>query len=77
LRYYDAALAAKRISMPIHCACAVFDPFVAPPAQFAIYNALTASKELFVLTAGHHSHTKQQQEEQELLAELEAFFASL
>lgn len=77
LRYYDAALAAKRISMPIHCACAVFDPFVAPPAQFAIYNALTASKELFVLTAGHHSHPEQQQEEQELLAELEAFFAFL
>lgn len=77
LRYYDAALVAKRIAIPIHCACAVFDPFVAPPAQFAIYNALAATKQLFVLTAGHHSYPEQQQEEQKLLAELEAFFASL
>ncbi|MDP3007474.1 MAG: acetylxylan esterase [Methylococcales bacterium] len=77
LRYYDAALAAKRITMPINCACALFDPFVAPPAQFAIYNALPAEKELFVLTAGHHSYPEQQQQEQQLIAELDAFFAPL
>jgi cephalosporin-C deacetylase len=77
LRYYDAALAAKRITMPIHCACAVFDPYVAPPAQFAIYNALTSEKALFVLIAGHHQYPEQQQQTQELLVELEAFFAPL
>ena len=77
LRYYDAVLAAKRITLPIHCACALFDPFVAPPAQFAIYNALTADKELFVRLAGHHSYPEQQQQEQALLLELDAFFAPL
>jgi cephalosporin-C deacetylase len=77
LRYHDAALAAKRIAMPIHCACAVFDPFVAPPAQFAIYNALPESKELFVLTEGHHQYPEQQSQEQALIAELDAFFAPL
>lgn len=77
LRYYDAALAAKRITIPIHCACAVFDPFVAPPAQFAIYNALAGEKSLFVLMAGHHQYPEQQQQAQQLLAELDAFFAPL
>ena len=77
LRYYDAALAAKRITMPIHCACAVFDPYVAPPAQFAIYNTLAGEKSLFVLMAGHHQYPEQQQQQQELLVELDAFFAPL
>jgi cephalosporin-C deacetylase len=77
LRYYDAALAAKRIVMPIHCACALFDPYVAPPAQFAIYNALAGTKELFVLLEGHHEYPEQQQQQQALLAELDVFFASL
>jgi cephalosporin-C deacetylase len=77
LRYFDAATAAKRITMPIHCACAVFDPFVAPPAQFAIYNALPGPKELFVLMEGHHSYPEQKQQEQELITELDAFFAPL
>ena len=77
LRYYDAALAAKRITMPIHCACALFDPFVAPPSQFAIHNALTGNKALFVLMAGHHAYPEQNQQTQELLAELAVFFAPL
>jgi cephalosporin-C deacetylase len=77
LRYYDAALAAKRISMPIHCACARFDPHVAPPAQFAVYNALAGTKELFVLMAGHHEYPEQKQQERELIIELDAFFAPL
>lgn len=77
LRYYDAALAAKRIAMPIHCACALYDPCVAPPGQFAIYNALAEKKQLFVLDAGHHNYPDQSQQEQELLNELDAFFAPL
>ncbi|MGZ4956202.1 MAG: acetylxylan esterase [Methylobacter sp.] len=77
LRYYDAALAAKRITMPIHCACAKFDPCVAPPGQFAIYNALPGQKQLFVLDAGHHPYANQAQQECELIHELDAFFSSL
>ena len=77
LRYYDAALAAKRITQPMHCACATFDPCVAPPGQFAIYNALPHEKQLFILNAGHHNYPTQGQQEHELLNQLDAFFASL
>ncbi len=77
LRYYDAAIAAKRIVQPIHCALATFDPCVAPPGQFAIYNALASEKHLFVLEAGHHSYPNQAQQETELLAELDVFFTTL
>jgi len=77
LRYYDAALAAKRITQPMHCACATFDPCVAPPGQFPIYNALPNEKQLFILEAGHHNYPAQGQQEHELLNQLDAFFASL
>jgi cephalosporin-C deacetylase len=77
LRYFDAALAAKRISIPIHCACAKFDPCVAPPGQFAIYNALPGKKQLFILEAGHHNYPNQSHQEIELIEELDAFFAPL
>ncbi len=77
LRYYDAILAAKRITMPMHCACAKFDPCVAPPGQFAIYNALPEEKQLFILEAGHHNYSNQVQQEDELIKQLDAFFAPL
>jgi len=78
LRYFDAATAAKRIGIPIHCACALFDPYVAPPGQFSVYNALPkGNKTLFVLAAGHYSYPNQQQQEQELLTTLERFFHPL
>ncbi len=77
LRYYDAALAAKRMAMPVHCACAKYDPCVAPPGQFAIYNALPGEKQLFILDAGHHNYSNQAQQERELIKELDEFFASL
>lgn len=77
LRYYDAALAAKRITIPMHCACALFDPCVAPPGQFAIYNALAGTRQLFTLTAGHHDYPEQKRQEIELIHELDAFFAPL
>ena len=77
LAYYDAALAAKRIKIPMHCACALFDPCVSPPGQFAIYNALSCDKKLFVLEAGHHSYQNQLPQEYELINQLAIFFESL
>lgn len=77
LRYYDAASAAKRIKIPMHCVCAKFDPYVAPPGQFAIFNALTGNKQLYVSDAGHHAYPLQQQQEQETLKELADFFEPL
>jgi len=77
LRYFDAATAAKRIKIPMHLACAKYDPCVAPPGQFAIYNAKPKNKELFVLEAGHHDYSLREQQEQQLLKQLEVFFKSL
>jgi cephalosporin-C deacetylase len=75
LAYYDAAVAARYIRQPMHLALARFDPAVAPPGQFAIYNALPGPKELFVLTAGHFEHPGSAAEDRELLSELRGFFS--
>lgn len=77
LQYFDAATAAGFIHQPMHVAAALFDPAVAPPGQFAIYNALPGPKSLFVLEAGHFNYPHQAEQEQALLAELDHFFALL
>ncbi len=74
LKYYDAAIAAKRIKIPVHFACALYDPCVAPPGQFAIYNAVTKDKHLYVLEAGHHCYSNQVEQEKELIEQLDIFF---
>lgn len=77
LRFYDAATAAQYINIPMHFACAKFDPCVAPPGQFAIYNAVPGVKRLYILEAGHHPYAMQSQQEGELLNELQNFFEPL
>jgi cephalosporin-C deacetylase len=75
LAYYDAAITAQFAQQPLHMAAALFDPMVAPPGQFCIYNAWSGSKDLFVLDAGHYEYPRQQQQNQQLLWQLQAFFA--
>lgn len=53
LAYFDAAVAARHIAIPIFVAAALSDPAVPPPGQFAVYNALPGPKELFVRRTGH------------------------
>ena len=53
LAYFDAATAATFIKIPVMAACALFDPSVPPPGQFAVYNALGGPHELLVEPAGH------------------------
>jgi cephalosporin-C deacetylase len=77
LAYYDAAVAARHIRQPMHLAAARFDPAVAPPGQFAIYNAIPGEKRLFVLAAGHFDHPGLQREEQALKEALKGFFEPL
>ncbi|MGJ8639458.1 MAG: acetylxylan esterase [Opitutaceae bacterium] len=77
LAYYDAAVSAKRIQVPTHFACALFDPMVAPPGQFAVYNAVPGQKSLFPLIAGHYDYPEQEDEERALLQELNEFFQPL
>lgn len=74
---YDAAIAARYIKQPMHLALALFDPVVQPPGQFAIHNAIPGDKHLMILRAGHFEYPEQAKEEEQLLAELSAFFAPL
>lgn len=77
LAYYDAAVAARYIRQPMQVAAARFDPAVAPPGQFAVYNAIPADKRLFVLDAGHFDYPERTRQEQELLSVLWTFLAPL
>jgi cephalosporin-C deacetylase len=56
LRFFDAAIAASRINVPMLVAPALFDPAVAPPCQFAVANALQKFNEIFILDAGHFDY---------------------
>lgn len=77
LKWYDAAYAARYIRVPVHVACALSDPVVAPPGQFAVFNALAGEKQLFTLRAGHMSYPEQEREMKELQKELEEFFSHI
>jgi cephalosporin-C deacetylase len=77
LAYYDAAIAAKFARQPALFALAVFDPVVAPPGQFAIYNAWAGEKYRYILDAGHFEYANQNNQESYLLADLRRFFANM
>ncbi len=77
LNYYDAAIAAQYIQIPVHVALALADPVVAPPGQFSIYNALPGEKKLFVLDMGHSDYVHKIAQEKALLSELQEFFSNL
>jgi cephalosporin-C deacetylase len=77
LSYYDAATAARRIRVPVHYGCALFDPMVAPPGQFAIHNAVPGEKNLFVMKAGHFDFPEKEKMEQAMLQEVHHFFMSV
>ena len=43
----------RKFGIPAIAACAVFDPAVPPPGQFAVYNCLAGEKKLVVRQAAH------------------------
>ncbi|MFJ2635167.1 acetylxylan esterase [Streptomyces sp. NPDC087422] len=75
LGYFDAAVAATRVRVPVHVGAALFDPAVPPPGQFAVHNALGGPKELFVLTAGHVEYPAAAEEDARLRAAQREFLA--
>jgi cephalosporin-C deacetylase len=77
LDFYDAAIAARYIQVPVHIAAALADGYVAPPGQFAIYNSLSADRDLFVLEKGHAQYPNHAQQQADLLTKLSTFFADL
>jgi cephalosporin-C deacetylase len=76
LAYFDAAVAARRITVPTLVGAALFDPSVPPPGQFAVHNALAGPIELVVLTAGHVDHPGLDAETAGLAAATSRFFAT-
>lgn len=60
LRYFDSATAARHLRTPTLVDCALFDPAVPPPGQFAVYNAIPSEKELFVRQAAHFEYPPRQ-----------------
>lgn len=77
LKYYDAASAARFITIPMLIGAALFDPAVPPPGQFAIYNALRNRKTLFIFDAGHFDYAGQASQNRRHLQQTTDFFATL
>lgn len=76
LRYFDSSVAATRIRIPTLVAAAKFDPFVPPPGQFAVYNALAGPRELFAAEAGHFDWPGAAAEDQQIRARLMQFLSA-
>jgi cephalosporin-C deacetylase len=74
LRYYDAALSAKYIKIPVVCTPALFDPVVVPPGQFAIANALNSQSETIILPTGHFDSPESTEIKEKLDPRLEKMF---
>lgn len=53
LAYFDAATAIQRLTIPVAFACALFDPAVTPPGQFAVANAHRGPKRISAFLTGH------------------------
>lgn len=54
LAFFDAATASRRLRIPVVFACALFDPAVTPPSQFAVANAHPGPKRTSVFLTGHY-----------------------
>lgn len=74
LQYFDAASAAQHIQIPTFVAAALRDPAVPPPGQFAVYNALRCSKELYVRQVAHSEEETMQIDTRKLKQQLRTWF---
>lgn len=75
LAYFDAAIAATRIRIPVHVSAAQRDPSVPPGGQFAVYHALPGPKRLFVPSAGHMAYDEEVAETAARFRDVAEFFA--
>jgi len=57
LCFFDSAVASQFCHIPVMVACALFDPAVPPPGQFAVYNALAGEKWLLVRLCDHFEYS--------------------
>ncbi|MDF3059606.1 MAG: deacetylase [Rariglobus sp.] len=75
LAYFDAAIAARHVRIPVHVAAALFDPAVPPAGQFAVAHALAGETWIFELEAGHFEHDGSSREAAAMQVDLCKFFA--
>ena len=75
LAMFDSAVSAQFCKVPTMVACALFDPAVPPPGQFAVYNSLAGEKLLCVLQAAHFSWADEQEEGANVLKRQNTWFA--
>lgn len=66
LTYFDAAIAARQIKVPVAVAACAFDPSVCPPGQFSVANAIPEHlRKLSPFSFGHcefpHKHLELEQ----------------
>lgn len=73
LAYFDASVAARHLHRRMLVVAAPFDPFVPPPGQFAVYNALPGPKELLVVSSGHFEHAGSDTDRRAVRAALHRF----
>jgi cephalosporin-C deacetylase len=74
LKYFDAATAATFTTIPTLVSAAPFDPAVPPPGQFAVYNSLAGTKNLFVREAGHFTYPNEAKDNLTVQEEIEKWF---
>ena len=74
LAYFDAASAARFLTIPTLCECALFDPSVPPPGQFAVHNALAGEHELVVRQAGHFDYAEQAEDDETFARRADTWF---
>lgn len=77
LDYFDAAIAAGLVTIPVLVAAARLDPAVDPRGQFAIYRALAGPKQLVVRSAGHTDLDRELVEEPVVESAKQAFLSAV
>ncbi|MGL6314243.1 acetylxylan esterase [Vibrio sp. WXL103] len=77
LPYFDASVAAHYITQSTHWGLAQFDPFVAPPGQFSIFNACPSTKQLTLLEAGHFEYPGKVHQQRAMKKNVQRFFNQL
>lgn len=74
LYLFDSAVSTQFCKIPVMCNCALFDPAVCPPGQFAVYNGLAGKKHLFIREADHFEHPNSVTEGARLWREQDRWF---
>lgn len=65
LAFFDAAIAARHLKIPVVFGCATFDPAVPPPGQFSVANAHPGPKRISIFVTGHFDYVHEKSHDEE------------